>query len=253
MNMRKDFADRSELLAYLREQFPMASGELSPFVGGRAAAEERLANFNANRYGATRNFLNGSVSRLSPYIRHGVITLREVLQKFAGRKLDKFVQELAWRDYWQRIYAEIGDGIWQDREPAKTGVTYSPNLPADLGKTSLACMDAFAAELEATGYLHNHARMWFSAYLIHWRRVAWQAGARWFLHHLVDGDAASNNLSWQWVASTFSHKPYFFNRENLERYTEGRYCRACARRDDCPFDKSYEQLGDELFPRMEYR
>jgi deoxyribodipyrimidine photo-lyase len=254
MNLRREFRDRDDLLYYLRAQFPNAGGGLSPLRGGRAAADELLEAFPAPRYAASRNFLGGSVSRLSPYIRHGAISLREVLEhlrgSFAGQRLDKFVQELAWRDYWQRIYARIGDGIWQDREPSKTGASYASKLPADWGSTGLACMDGFAAELETTGYLHNHARMWVAAYLVHWRRVAWQEGARWFLRHLVDGDPASNNLSWQWVASTFSSQPYYFNRENLERYSEGRYCASCERRNDCPLDKDYDALADELFPQM---
>ena len=69
--------------------------------------------------------------------------------------------------------------------------------------------------------------------------------------YLLDGDPASNNLAWQWVASTFSHKPYIFNRENLERFSEGVYCRGCPLRDSCPFDDSYEALSAQLFPRME--
>lgn len=254
MNLRLEFRNRDELLAYLRGQFPNADGGLSPIVGGRSAAGELLHSFKASRYAASRNFLGGSVSRLSPYIRHGVLTLREVLdhvrERFAGQRLDKFVQELAWRDYWQRVYLSIGDGIWQDREPSKTGAAYTDELPPDWGCTGLACMDGFVTELETTGYLHNHARMWVAAYLVHWRRVYWQTGARWFLRHLVDGDPASNNLSWQWVASTFSAKPYFFNRENLERYTEGQYCATCARRNDCPFDDSYANLADQLFPQQ---
>jgi deoxyribodipyrimidine photo-lyase len=251
--MRHEFQNREDLEQYLREQFPNAAGKLSPFVGGRGAAEQKLSAFPLSRYAGSRNFLSGAVSRLSPYIRHGVITLREVYERFAApiskKPPEKFIQELAWRDYWQRVYANIGTGVWQDREPAKTGVQYRNALPADWGATGLACMDSFAQELESTGYLHNHARMWVAAYLVHWRRSAWQAGARWFLQHLLDGDPASNNLSWQWVASTFSSKPYIFNRENLERYTEGRYCTNCTRQASCPFDKSYEQLSQELFQR----
>jgi len=60
--------------------------------------------------------------------------------------------------------------------------------------------------------------LYLAGYVVHFRRVKWQAGARWFLHHLLDGDLASNNLSWQWVASTFSHKPYIFNLENVQKY-----------------------------------
>jgi deoxyribodipyrimidine photo-lyase len=116
-------------------------------------------------------------------------------------------------------------------------------------------MDAFAADLERIGWLHNHARLWLASYVVHWRRVRWQAGARWFLRHLLDGDPASNNLSWQWVASSFGSKPYIFNRENLERFSGGRYCRNCPRANrggarrpgGCPFEASYEELQQRLF------
>jgi deoxyribodipyrimidine photo-lyase len=165
---------------------------------------------------------------------------------------EKLLTELAWRDYWQRVYAAIGDGIWYDREPYKTGHradSYAKKLPDDIraGETGLACIDQFVRELHTTGYLHNHARMWMAAYVVHWRRVRWQAGARWFLQHLLDGDPASNNLSWQWIASTFSHKPYFFNRENLQRYTNNMYCENCPLRTHCPFDAPYEVLAERLF------
>ncbi|MFM7266121.1 MAG: FAD-binding domain-containing protein, partial [Cyanobium sp.] len=189
------------------------------FPGGRRAAEVRLAAIDPARYGASRNHLDGAVTRLSPYIRHGVLTLAEVRDAvFAGRRRagEKLIAELGWRDYWQRLWRQWGDGIWEDREPLKTGLpsdAYAPELPADLAAatTGLACIDAFATALMTTGWLHNHARMWLAAYVVHWRQVRWQAGARWFLRHLLDGDPASNNLSWQWVASSFSHKPYIFN------------------------------------------
>ena len=267
--------------------------------GGRRAAEERLAAMDPARYGASRNHLDGAVTRLSPWIRHGVLTLAEVRQAVfarlealaepggvvqtnlftstAGgspsggspsggsslwsaaqrRAGEKLISELGWRDYWQRLWRQLGDGIWHDREPLKTGHrpdAYAPELPSDIAaaSTGLPCIDAFAAELMATGWLHNHARMWLASYVVHWRRVRWQAGARWFLRHLLDGDPASNNLSWQWVASSFSHKPYIFNRANLERFSGGRFCGDCARAGrggsaGCPFEASYEQLQARLF------
>jgi deoxyribodipyrimidine photo-lyase len=246
------------------------------------------------RYSASRNHLDGAVTRLSPWIRHGVLTLAEVRQAvFArlealaepggvvqadlftsvtggspsgGSRLwseaqrragEKLISELGWRDYWQRLWRQLGDGIWIDREPLKTGHrpdAYAPELPPDIAaaSTGLPCIDAFAAELIGTGWLHNHARMWLASYVVHWRRVRWQAGARWFLQHLLDGDPASNNLSWQWVASSFSHKPYIFNRANLERFSGGRYCGDCPRAGrggaaGCPFEASYEELQARLF------
>ncbi|MFN9644039.1 MAG: deoxyribodipyrimidine photolyase, partial [Cyanobacteriota bacterium] len=175
--------------------------------GGRRAAEARLARIDPARYGASRNHLEGAVTRLSPYIRHGVLTLAEVREAvferlpepergpvqgelFGGpegaaggrrwsltqrRAGEKLIAELGWRDYWQRLWRGLGDGIWHDLEPLKTGhapASYATRLPEDLAAaaTGLACMDAFAAELMDTGWLHNHARMWLAAYVAHWRR-----------------------------------------------------------------------------------
>lgn len=262
-NLRREFTDRADLIAYLTEQFPEAAAvddHVSRTRGGRAAAEAVLNRVDPPTYARTRNRLNGAVTRLSPYIRHGVISLKEAKDHALSRvhrrqDAEKLINEFGWRDYWQRLYAKLGEGIWRDQEPYKTGFQakhYADELPADIkhGETGLACMDAFANELRETGYLHNHARMWMAAYIVHWRKVKWQAGARWFLTHLLDGDPASNNLSWQWVASTFSHKPYFFNRENLERNTEGKYCRDCPLRGKCDFEGSYEQISRDLFPNL---
>ncbi|MGL4743229.1 MAG: FAD-binding domain-containing protein, partial [Dermatophilaceae bacterium] len=178
--------------------------------GGRAAALDRLGRIDPATYGRTRNSLDGAVTGLSPYLRHGVLTLDEVRRHAlavdsAGAYT--LVKELSWRDYYVRVRAVLGADVWRDIERWKTGATssaYTADLPADIdeGRTGLACVDAWSAELRATGYLHNHARMWLASYLVHHRQVAWQAGARWFLTHLLDGDSASNNLSWQWVSST---------------------------------------------------
>ena len=262
--MKREFASRDELIAYLHEQFPEAAARDShvpPTAGGRKAALEALQQVDPSKYASTRNFLNGAVTRLSPYLRYGVLSLAEV-RDFVVEKVRhqedafKLVNELGWRDYWQRLYEELGAGIWQDRESYKTGYTakdYSETLPEDVvnGTTGLVCIDSFSRQLQEIGYLHNHQRMWMAAYLVHWRRVRWQVGARWFLQHLLDGDPASNNLSWQWVASTFSHKPYFFNRENLERYSKGIYCHNCPLYEKCDFEGNYEQLEERLFPQGE--
>jgi deoxyribodipyrimidine photo-lyase len=250
---------RQAVAAAMRSVFPGLAVEdvaLSPILGGRVAGLEALGRVAPGAYERTRNFLDGRVTRLSPYLRHGVVTLAEVrdhvLAVEGPARAGKLVNELGWRDYWQRLYAELGKGIWQDREAYKTGWAaraYGSDLPPELvaGTTGLACMDGFSRDLRETGYLHNHMRMWMAAYVVHFLKIRWQAGARWFLEHLVDGDPGSNNLSWQWVASTFASKPYIFNRENLERYSGGIYCRTCSRAGSCPFDESYEVLTERLF------
>ncbi len=258
--MRRDFTDRDDLIAYLKSEFPDAAAvddHVSEMRGGRNAALERLAQVDPEKYAATRNKFSGAVTRLSPYIRYGVITLVEVrdhaLKRVNRQQAEKLINELGWRDYWQRLYHKLGDGIWADQEPYKTGFkpsSYAETLPTNIehGETGLVCIDSFAHDLHATGYLHNHARMWMAAYIVHWRRIKWQAGARWFLRHLLDGDPASNNLSWQWVASTFSAKPYFMNRENIERFTDGVYCKRCPLYGKCDFEGSYETIEADLFP-----
>ncbi|WP_094556285.1 FAD-binding domain-containing protein [Synechococcus sp. 1G10] len=262
-DLPRQFPDRDAMVRELAARFPQASGGASPIRGGSRPALAALEAVDPVRYAASRNHLDGAVSGLSPYIRHGVLSLAQVrdvvLQRMAsgpGLVSEKLLQELAWRDYWQRLWIRLGDGIWENQEPLKTGqpeAAYAQELQDDIreGHTGLACIDAFARQLIDTGWLHNHARMWLAAYVVHWRRVRWQAGARWFLRHLLDGDAASNNLSWQWVASSFSGKPYLFNRANLERFGAGGHCPGCPAAAACPFESSYEELQARLFSTQE--
>ena len=127
-----------------------------------------------------------------------------------------------------------GDGIYEDREAAKVplGNGTEEELPAEIaeGRTGLVCMDETVRELVETGYIHNHARMWFASFVVHFRKLGWRAGERFFYRHLLDGDPASNALSWQWVASTFSHRAYLFNRENIQDNGGKEWCDAGARR-----------------------
>ena len=264
-DMRRDFADRDDLISYLRQQFPQAANvddHVTDTIGGRQAAEERLHDAKLGRaYSKTRNFIDGAVTRLSPYIRYGVLGLAEVRDYALEHatnvdEVEKFINELGWRDFFQRKYIEVGDDIWEDQEPWKTGFNehdYADELPDDIreARTGVQFIDDFARELHETGYLHNHARMWVAAYVVHWRHVKWQAGARWFLEHLLDGDPASNNLSWQWVASTYSHKPYYYNLDNVLKFTDGRYDGDPAAFGHEEFVGSYDDIAKRLFPNID--
>ena len=247
-------SDRDTRLAAIAQYFPDATGPDSPIHGGSIAARSLLSRVNPVAYGRSRNHLCGAVTRLSPYLRHGCLTLNDVrewaLAKSGPSGAYRLVFELAWRDFWRRVWFARGDAIMRDIEPAKVPLGATP-LTADIieGNTGLACMDDTVHALLHDGYVHNHARMWFAAYVVHFRKIDWRAGADWYVQHLLDGDVASNHLSWQWVASTFSNKPYFFNRENVQKYTDGEPCLRCkASRDGtCPFDASYEVLDARLF------
>lgn len=240
----RDLADAFPFAAEVDDHYP-------PTRGGRAAAVDRLRAVDPAAYARTRNDLDGAATHLSPYLRHGVLSMAEV-RNFAqsrGRSAGKLVQELAWHDYFQRVYRIVGGRVWDSLEPWKTGWSasdYAAELPEDIrqARTGVDWVDAFAAELHETGYLHNHARLWLAGYVCHARRVHWAAGAQWFLEHLLDGDPASNNLSWQWVASTFSHKPYLFNRQNVRKFSGDRFP---AHSSADPMDDSYEALAAKLF------
>jgi deoxyribodipyrimidine photo-lyase len=243
--------DRSERLHYIKRLFSMATGPnlADEWAGGRLCALKKLNSIDAVAYAKNRNFLNGSLTHLSPYLRHGCLTLNETfesIKKQYGAEADKLLYELSWRDYWRQVWYVAGDGIYSDMELPKVSIGRAP-LSQDIieGKTGLPCMDAFIKDLLTVGYVHNHARMWLASYIVHYRKIDWREAADWFEAHLLDGDIASNHLSWQWVASTFSSKPYFFNKENLSRYTGERYCARCQAQ--CPFDADNETLNDRLF------
>ena len=195
------------------------------FTGGRRAAEARLAAIDPSRYAATRNHLDGAVTRLSPYLTHGLLTLREVVAHMREHHEitleHKLVQELGWRAWWHHAWRHRGEAIFESLhagpmpEPA-----YARELPADVRqvRTGVPVVDESVRALYGSGYLHNHARMWLASYLVHVRHVHWRSGADWMHAHLLDGDLASNHLSWQWIAGTGSHQPYLFNADNVARY-----------------------------------
>jgi deoxyribodipyrimidine photo-lyase len=209
-----------------------------------AAAQARIAAFRPGAYARTRNAIDGAVSGLSPYITHGLVSLTDVLTGVAARhELDvqhKFVYELGWRAYFRHVWQQRGKDILQSlhRGPLPDSA-YATELPPDIrhGHTGVPAIDQAVRTLYATGLLRNHARMWLASYVVHLRKVHWRCGADWFYGHLLDGDLASNHLSWQWVAGTGSHKPYLFNAANVARYAPAPWHSPGS-----VIDASYEEL-----------
>jgi len=207
-------------------------------------ARARIATVNPAEYSRSRNALNGAVTQLSPYITHGFISLPEVLEgvrlHHSVRTQDKFVFELGWREYFRHVWQHRGNGIFKSLHVGVlTDEAYADEIPFDIlhANTGVAAIDMAVKTLYATGYLHNHARMWLASYMVHLRKVHWRAGADWMYGHLLDGDLASNHLSWQWVAGTGSHKPYLFNAENVSRYAPSTWHSAGS-----VIDTTYEEL-----------
>lgn len=192
-------------------------------------------------YAARRNFDHGpadrsNVSCLSAHVRHRLVTEAEVVRAALGahglQAAEKFVQEQFWRTYWKG-WLEMRPGVWtgwlRGREQARHALEADPALAdrhaaAVAGRTGIEGFDAWARELAETGYLHNHARMWFASIWIFTLDLPWELGAAFFMRHLLDGDPASNTLSWRWVGGLQTvGKTYLARRSNIREYTDGRF------------------------------
>ncbi len=176
------------------------------------------------RYGRTRNFITGDVTYLSPYISRGVISTKFVLDRVLQRginpnEITKFIQELAWRDYWQQLWIAHGEGINKDLKHEQTNVT-NHGIPSALvnATTGINAIDTAIQKLYVSGYLHNHVRMYTAAIACNMGGSHWHYPAQWMYYHLLDADWASNALSWQWVAGANSNKKYVANQENINKY-----------------------------------
>ncbi len=214
------------------------------FVPKRPNALSRLSSFTPNAgvdYARLRNtdFGQGQhnhVSCLSPYLRHRLITEREVvdatLKVHSLAQSEKFIQEVFWRTYFKG-WLEHNPHIWARYQVGLTGGLKALKSDAALqarcsealiGQSGIECFDHWVSELVQTGYLHNHARMWFASIWIFTLKLPWEIGADFFLRHLLDGDPASNTLSWRWVAGLHTKgKTYLARPDNIERFTNGRF------------------------------
>lgn len=198
-----------------------------------------MHEFDPTDYGRTRNFKNGAVSKLSPYISRGVISTRFVYNVLRDRfgdlgPFEKFLQELAWRDHWQRIWqqSDVDHDMKREQEDVLFYGFPSKMLSSELG---IQAIDEGLKELYDTGYIHNHMRMYIAAIICNFGKYHWKIPAQWMYYHLLDGDWASNALSWQWVAGTNSNKKYIANQENINKYFS-------TNDSDTFLDKPYETL-----------
>jgi hypothetical protein len=225
------------------------------FIPTRDAALARMAEFLplAGRYAADRNFVrpgHPNISRLSPWIQKRMLLEEEIVaaarDSWSFEVIEKFVQEVYWRTYWKG---------WLEQRPAAWSrwVEAVPRLRESLsaeqrlmqeaalaGRTGIAGFDDWAKELVATGYLHNHARMWFASIWIFTLKLPWELGAAFFYEHLLDGDVASNTLSWRWVSGLQTPgKTYVARADNIAFYTDGQHAPASS------------QLASAAFPITE--
>jgi deoxyribodipyrimidine photo-lyase len=219
--------------------------EVPDFTPTRAAGLARLELFTERAgefYDRCRNYDLGpdqraNVSALSPWIRHRLITEEEVIRATLARhpfeKAERFIHEVFWRTYFKG-WLEHHPSVWHAYQAGLRRQIKSVDrdrrlaasfAQATAGETGIECFDAWANELVTTGYLHNHARMWFASIWIFTLELPWELGADFFLRHLMDGDPASNTLAWRWVAGLQTKgRAYIARVSNISKFTGGRFC-----------------------------
>lgn len=197
------------------------------------------------KYGQTRNFLDGAITYLSPYISRGVISTKMVLDAALGKgyqvdEIESFVKELAWRDYFQRL-GQVRN-LEKDIKFPQTEVEHH-EIPLSVvnAQTGIQALDTAIESLYTHGYMHNHLRMYTAAVVTNIGKAHWFLPSKWMYYHLLDGDFASNRCSWQWVCGANSNKKYVANQENINR------C-AGTQQQSTFLDSPYESLPPKKVP-----
>ena len=200
---------------------------------------QKIEQVDPVQYGKSRNFINGAVTYLSPYISRGVISTKQVLNSlfekgYEIRQIESFVKELCWRDYFQRVgqLKDLSKDIRQQQEPV---LNYKIPVQILNAATGIQSIDDAINQLYLTGYMHNHCRMYTASLVCNIAKSHWLHPSKWMYYHLLDGDWASNTCSWQWVAGANSTKKYYANQENINKFT-------FSNQTNTYLDKSYEVL-----------
>ena len=222
-------------------------------------AIEDKSNFIQNGlkdYSSQRNYDFGPKSRentsiLSKYISHRIINeydlVREILSQYNLQKVDKFIQEVFWRVYWKG-WLEHRPEVWRDFVDSYPTYSEEEYKKAINGETGIECFDDWVKELKTENYLHNHTRMWFASIWIFTLNLPWELGARFFMKHLFDGDAASNTLSWRWVAGIQTQgKNYLARESNIRKFTNQRYTNTSLNENALPLE------NPKIYPLQEVR
>jgi len=202
--------------------FKDANQKWKDFLNNKIKHYEKLRNFD---YGPTNE---SSVSKLSSYISHRVLLeyelIEEINKKYASQKVNKFIEEIYWRIYWKG-WLENRPLVWSNFiSEIDNNYDHETYNKAINGNSELSFFNDWVSELKTYNYLHNHTRMWFASTWIFNLGLPWQLGANFFFRHLYDGDAASNLLSWRWVAGLQTKgKQYLFSPENLRKFSNNRF------------------------------
>ncbi|MDA0250655.1 MAG: deoxyribodipyrimidine photolyase [Actinomycetota bacterium] len=222
---------------------PMPGGVTPPMHGGQRAADAALQAYDVRGYARLRNNVwppeTRGASRLSPYIRHGLLSLREVWDHVAGgppSDVTKFRDELLWQEYARHLYARMGTAsrasLRFDVEERTTGASAASDNP---WSSAALCLDSSWTELTSGGWLTNQTRMWLAS---HWNvreGLGWRDGEDLMYRHLLDGSRAANRLGWQWTVGALTGKAYGFSRWQVQKRAPG-MCARCPLQQRCPIE-----------------
>ena len=176
-------------------------------------------------YDLTNN--KNTTSLLSPYIRYRLLSEEDIIKKTLSinsfTKTEKFIQEIYWRTYWKgwlEHRPDVYDDYLTDKNELLKNLSNTIKYQKAInGETHLTFFNNWIKKLKEDGYLHNHVRMWFASIWIFTFDLPWQLGANFFMENLLDGDPASNTLSWRWVAGIQTKgKHYLARKNNIIKY-----------------------------------
>ncbi len=227
----------------------MKTPSLSAYFCSRDELLDKIDAIDPVRYQQSRNYLDGAVTWLSPFITHGITNTKEVagrvLLRHSPKQCEQFLFELGWREFFHRTWQVHGDAIFDDMRAAVSPHDLQASMPSAIlrANTGIRVVDDALVCLSETGLMHNHARMWVAGITCNVGRTHWRQPAEWLHYHLLDGDLASNTLSWQWVAGTFSNKCYLANQGNINRFSR-------SEQSGTFLDISYEQLASLAVPEV---
>ena len=202
--------------------------------GGQAAADAALATLDVSGYARSRSTVlpesRRGATRLSPYIRHGLLSLPDVWDAVANAPANdkrRFRDELLWQEFARHLYARTGTARPLRYEPPH------PPSPPEWDEDRMACVSWLRSSLEDDGWLVNQTRMWWASHWTVRHGRDWRDGEDDFFRHLLDGSRAANRLGWQWTVGAGTGKPYGFSRWQVEKRAPS-LCRSCPLRDACP-------------------
>lgn len=227
-----------------------SGGGNSSIKGGQSTADKALANLDITGYANKRSevlpFEKRGATVLSPYIRHNILTLKEVWDAVASAPFndrEKFRDELLWQEYARHLYARIGVRLFQN-------LRFEQNWsgPGDGWKPGMACIDFVVNELNESGWLVNQTRMWLASHWTVRNQAGWLNGQERMYRELIDGSRAANLLGWQWTVGSGTGKPYGFARWQVEKRSPG-LCNSCSLKSNCPIQ---EFPAETVLPEAEF-